>query len=334
VTPLSPKGRRRRIRLLAVLSSAFVAVAVFAFASLWKGAASSPLRPNISNPSQAVSVIDPTTNRVLSTTGVGRYPQRIVADRNAVWVLNAQDETISRLDPQTRLVMHTFAPGALPTGLAVFADALWVATPLANRVLRLDESTDEVTARLPAPNPLFVAPGRGVLWVVGKNFSLVDPATGRRRVIADLHLRGYRPNSDSDNASLIAIGRTLFIDGAGTLMIRVDQATGGLRKSEFSGSPDTSRMVAADGSLWVTSAPQDQLLQIDPATADVVRKITVGDRPTGVTAGAGSLWVANSGEGTVTRINPTDGRILATIHVGGTPYDMTFAHGLAWVTML
>jgi YVTN family beta-propeller protein len=334
VVPLSPKGRRRRLRLLVALTCLLAALAVFAFAFLFTSGAPARLRPNITNPSQAVSVIDPSTNRVVSTTGVGRYPQRIVADRNAVWVLNFQDGTISRLDPRTRLVVHTFAPGAIPTALAVFADALWVATPLANRVLRLDESTDAVTARFRAPNPLWLAPGRRVLWVVGKTVSILDPATGRQRVLADLQVKGIRPNADANPGSVSALGRRLFFDGAGAHLMRVDQTTGTRRQAKISRLPETSRMVAADGSLWVTSFRQNQLLKVDPATLKVTRKITVGTGPVGVTAGAGSLWVANSGEGTVTRIDPADGRILATIRIGGTPFDITFAHGLVWTTML
>ena len=107
------------------------------------------------------------------------------------------------------------------------------------------------------------------------------------------------------------------------------------QSKEFGGQgAESARITAAKGSLWLTSPTLDRLLQVNPGSLVVIRKIAVGERPVGVCFGAGSLWVANSNDGTVMRIDPANGRVLATIRVGGTPFDMTFAHHLAWVTIL
>ena len=333
--PPRPVVRQRRFQFAAVLACVLVAAVVYAAVAFPRRAALSSTRPNVTNPTQAVSAIDPTTNRVVSTTAVGRYPGRIVADRNAVWVINAQDETISRIDPQTRNVVHTFAPGSIPTDLEPFADALWIATPLANRVLRLDESTDEVSARIPVRNPLFLGSGRGKLWVVGKAVQTVDPATYKRTLVFDPSLPGWRPTADANPGSAVVVGRRIVLSLAGAAVIRID-ATGAVRQSRFFKGQfaDSSRITAAKGSLWLTSPPFNELLQVDQGSLSVTRKIDVGARPVGVSFGAGSLWVANSSDGTVMRIDPANGRILATIRVGGTPFDLTFAHHLAWVTIL
>jgi len=329
--PPRPLLRRRRFQLAAVASVLFVAAAISAAVALSRNGAPSATRPNVTNPSDAISTIDPRTNHVVSTTAVGRYPERIVYDRNAVWVLNTQDQTISRIDPRTDVVVHTFAPGSIPTDLTVFANALWVATPLANRVLRLDESTDEVLARIVAPKPLFLASNRGRLWVVGKNLMMIDPATGKESVVFDPHIPDPRP---ANPGATVALGRWVFFDGAGVGISRIDTATHTAKIKRLNQFRDTSRMIAVNGSLWLTASQGDEVMQIDPSRLKVTKKITAGSRPIGVAFGAGSLWVANSGDGTVMRIDPASGRILATIRVGGTPYDMTFAHGRIWVTLL
>jgi len=333
--PPRPALRQRRFQFALVLACVLVAAVVYAAVGFSRGGALSSTRANVNNPTQAVSAIDPRTNRVVSTTTVGRYPARIAADRNAVWIINAQDETISRIDPRTRHVVHTFAPGSIPSDLETFANALWVATPLTNRVLRFDESTDEVGAQISAPNPLLLGSGSGRLWIVGRDVQTVDPATNKRMLIYNPNLTDFRPSADSDPGSVAVIGRRGFFSEAGAGVLSIDASTGSVRQARFAQQPpDSSRITVANGYLWLTSPPLNELLRVDPGSLAVTRKIIVGSRPIGVSFGAGSLWVANSSDGTVMRINPASGRVLATIRVGGTPYDLTFAHDLAWVTIL
>ena len=330
-----PVVRQRRFQFAAVLACVLVAAVVYAAVAFSRAdARPSATRPNVRSPTQAVSAIDPRFNRVVSTTAVGRYPARIVGDRNAVWVINGQDETISRIDPRTRSVVHTFAPRSIPTDLEAFANALWVATPLTNRVLRLDASTDEVTAQISAPNPLILGSGRGKLWILGENSQTFDPNTDKRTLVFDPKLPDSRPSADANQGSAVVIGRRIFFNFGGAAVTSIDASTGAIRRSRLAQFPDISRITVANGSLWLTSALSNELLQVDPGALAVTRKIAVGMRPVGVTFGAGSLWVANSSDGTVMRIDPASGRILATIRIGGTPYDMTFTHNLAWVTIL
>ena len=341
--PPTPRTRRRRmlrrsLGLVCVLVMAILA-GTFVFS---RGAAPSSIRPNVHNPTQAVSTIDPATNRVASTTHVGRYPARIVASRNAVWILDTQDDTISRIDPSTRLVVHTFTPGSVVSDIEAYAGSLWAAAPHANRVLRLDATTDGITSRIVAPSALLLASGRGLLWVSGTHLLTVDPKSEKSRVVSDRQYIAGKPSSygtsagiDANTSSTVMTGRWWFFDDAGGVVLRVDPATGKERQSRhLVGFDDATRMIAAQGALWLSSADRDALLRMDPDTLAWTMKVAVGSRPVGVTYGAGSLWVANSGAGTVTRIDPADGRVQATISVGGTPFDMTFARGLVWVTLL
>ena len=333
--PPRPLIRQRRFQLIAA-TTLTVAAAVVSVAVAFSQRGEPPSnRPNITNPTQAISAIDPRTNRVVATTAVGRYPDRIAFDRNAVWVINSQDRTISRLDPRTRLVVHTFAPGPIVTDLVVYADALWVTAPLANRLLRLDESTDEVTSRISMPNPLWVASGSERLWVGGNTLLSVDPAAAKATVVFDPHFRKNPPSADADPGGIAVFGRWVFADESGRQLFRVDPAASVMKVSrQLHRFGSTTRMVAAHGSLWLTHGDGNDLMRLDPVSLELTLDVHVGSQPVGVAFGAGTLWVANSGDGTVMRVDPASGRILATIRVGGTPYDVAFAHGVVWVTLL
>jgi YVTN family beta-propeller protein len=344
-----PLVRRRRFQLFVAGAAAVVVAVAFAAVALSRGGASSSTRPNVTNPTQAISAIDPRRNRVVSTTAVGRYPSRIASDRNALWVLNSQDETISRIDPRTHLVVHTFAPGPISWDIVAFGGSLWVAAPRAHRILRLDASTDELSARFTTSGPAFVASGDGKLWIGGSNLWTVEPITGKRSVVFDPRPSAInRLKGPIGTGPMVILGRRVFLDEGGVGIVRVDPSANAMTESQrfepsadamtqsldFGRFPDDSRMTVGRDSLWLTSSEADELMRVDPNSLEVGLRVKVGARPTGVAYGAGSIWVANNGDGTVMRIDPASGRILATIHVGGTPYELAFAHGLVWVTLL
>jgi len=335
-----PLVRRRRLQLFVALAAAAVAAVAFATVALSRGGAPSSIRPNVTNPTQAISAIDPGRNRVVSTTAVGRYPARIAGDRNALWVLNSQDETISRLDPRTRLVVHTFAPGPKPFDIAAFGGSLWVATPLAHRILRLDGATDEVSAGFTTSGPGLIASGDGKLWIGGLKLWALDPVSGKRSLVFDVRLSAVRRLKAPAFAPIsnVILGARMFVDEGGVAIVRLDPTTDAMTESQpferFVDADESSRMTVGEGSLWLTSTKTDELIRVDPNSLEVELRVKVGASPMGVAYGAGSIWVANSAAGTVMRIDPKNGRILATIHVGGTPYEMAFTHGLAWVTLL
>jgi DNA-binding SARP family transcriptional activator/streptogramin lyase len=344
-----PLVRRRRFQLFVAGAAAVVVAVAFAAVALSRGGASSSTRPNLTNPTQAISAIDPRRNRVVSTTAVGRYPSRVASDRDALWVLNSQDETISRIDPGTHLVVHTFAPGSISWDIVALGGSLWVAAPRAHRILRFDGSTDELSARFTTSGPAFVASGDGKLWVGGSNLWTVEPITGKRSVVFDPRPSALnRLKGPIGTGPMVVLGRRVFLDEGGVGILRVDASANSMTESQrfepsagamtqsldFSRFPDDSRMTVGGHSLWLTSSEADELMRVDPNSLDVALRVKVGVRPTGVAYGAGSIWVANNGDGTVMRIEPASGRILATIHVGGTPYELAFAHRLVWVTLL
>lgn len=75
----------------------------------------------------------------------------------------------------------------------------------------------------------------------------------------------------------------------------------------------------------------NSVVEIDPATQEIVGVIPVGERPSALAYGFDSLWVANGDDGTVMRVDPSNGRVLATIGIGGDLADLAIGYGSVWV---
>jgi YVTN family beta-propeller protein len=75
----------------------------------------------------------------------------------------------------------------------------------------------------------------------------------------------------------------------------------------------------------------DSVAVIDTASNHVVKDISLGGRPSGITAGAGAVWVADYDDGTVVRIDPESGRTRA-ISVGLEPRSVAVTSNAVWAT--
>ena len=63
--------------------------------------------------------VDPQTNSLTQTIGVGNAPGYFTVSTNAVWVANSLDDTISEIDPETNTVVDTIEVGDGPAAMAV-----------------------------------------------------------------------------------------------------------------------------------------------------------------------------------------------------------------------
>jgi DNA-binding beta-propeller fold protein YncE len=92
------------------------------------------------------------------------------------------------------------------------------------------------------------------------------------------------------------------------------------------------RLAVDPQALWVTSAPDGTLSQIDPGTAAVVGPpVHLEKGIAGVTTGAGSVWLSSPRRGEVLRVDPASGRVTARIDVGGRPGAIVFGGDRVWI---
>jgi DNA-binding SARP family transcriptional activator len=109
-------------------------------------------------------------------------------------------------------------------------------------------------------------------------------------------------------------GRAILL--AGALVLAGAVAAAAWQLTRGSGGP----AVAATGNAVV---------EIDPATGNVVTRIAVARTPTSLVASGGSVWAAAQDE--LTRIDTGRRRVAATVRVDPAPLDLAFGAGALWL---
>ena len=294
-----PAGRSR----WAIPVAAGVAVVIalgLAFALLRdSGGGLSAIAPN------SVGVLDPGSNRLVTDIPVGIDPESVAIGEGAVWVANVADETVSRIDPVTRARGRTIDVGDYPSDLVVGGGTVWVALGALAELTRINPEQDEAATAIPAL-------GEGV-------------ACGAPR------------------ASLAVGGGAVWFACEAADLGRIDIRTGraaqvglqaGLLTSASSVLPQFSDIAFGLGSLWIVNRAANSVVELDPATIQRLRDVTVGQSPTAIAVGAGALWVANFDDDTVTRVTvPGRGQTVETddFEVGDGPVDVAVGEGAVWV---
>src|SRR5262249_15231947 len=74
------------------------------------------------------------------------------------------------------------------------------------------------------------------------------------------------------------------------------------------------------------------LRRVDPITWQQVL-IPVGSDPVAVAAGGGSIWVANTSDGTIERVDPAHNQVIKRISVGARPTALAFDPEGVWVAV-
>lgn len=175
----------------------------------------------------------------------------IVLTQRSEGGLTVVPNSIAVVDSQTNQLVGDVALGRRPVAVAYGEDGVWVASADDGTVSRIDPQTRKVVAVLRVgPHAADVTTGFGSVWVAG----------GASSTVTRIDPKGN------------ALDRTLRFGNNGE-----------------SGAGSVSLIAAGAGAVWATRG-DDRLLQIDPATNDVVSTLRI-PAPTGLAAGFGAVWV-------------------------------------------
>lgn len=94
----------------------------------------------------------------------------------------------------------------------------------------------------------------------------------------------------------------------------------------------TYGLASSGGSIWAGGLTLGDVIQIDPGTGKVVRRLNVGARVFNLASAPGAVWAVANLTSTATRIDTRTGKVTATVRVGNGPYDIEWGFGSAWVT--
>ena len=353
VTPA--KRTRTRAVVLLLLALALVLLATAAAAGVLliggDGQAAKPLavsvQPTLAPDVDSVQHIDPATNTLVATVGVGRDPGGVAVAENAVWVTSELESTISRIDPDTGAVSKTVPLGNRPYDVVAADRHLWVVDQDALLYV-LDPQSLALVATLPTQqtgDPAFLAGSEAALWATLRcrcgTGGLILPFGDIHGGVIRLGFGGLSPRVDVikvPHASTTGIA-------VGEDAVWVPNDYGGLAELQRF-DPEAMTLAATipldggsagiavgAGAVWVANPLGDTVSQVDPATDRVADRIVVGDTPLAVAYGDGSVWVANRADGTVSRIDPATNAVVTTIDVGPSPDHIAVGTSGVWVTV-
>jgi class 3 adenylate cyclase/ABC-type branched-subunit amino acid transport system substrate-binding protein/tRNA A-37 threonylcarbamoyl transferase component Bud32 len=338
---LFPPLLLRRGRKLILAGTLLAVGAIVALFVLLSGGRSSALAAPL--PSSVVE-IDPESGELVGRIPVGSNPTTLAIGEEAVWVLNADDQTISRIDGKSKLP-KTFGIGSTPVDLVAGGGAVWVgnatvsptaqvALPVLSNVSRVDPHTFGVQGITELhseggggyPNDS-LAIGKDAVWVINPNRSVsrIDPRTGV--VVATVR------STSVDN---IAVGPTGIVWGLSfepdAAVVRIDPRTNRKTARISIPSRDLDDITVGAGAVWVSSAAEGTVWRIDPGPPVRQRTVPVAKGVDKLAFGEGSVWAVNPLRGTLSRIDPATSLVAQTIHVQGTPRDVAVADGRVWVS--
>ncbi len=300
--------------------------------------------------------LDPRSGKIVSVTEVGAEPQQIAVTPKGIWTSNLTENAVSRYDLLTHKVQTLGTPPE-PFAVVADAGNAWVSSLRSSSVITrfaafgtgtsagwgpLDPaSTSKI--HLPPPGAVSLALGSGYLWAVAgpkttpgtdDRVWLIDPASNE--VVRLLRL-GRQTTSIAFGGGAAWIGafaseRKIAStsppwEGASWLFSVNFGATGPQKQQYRLETGDTSgpsAVAVGDGKVWVLTCgtcnigvDNQKLLEFDPATRRVVKRIPLGSRnPNALAVGAGSVWFVNQVDASVTQLDPRTLRIVRTIPVG------------------
>jgi len=283
--------------------------------------------------------IDPATNRVVSSTTVGRGPDRMATTAGAIWVANIEDRTVARVSVATKEVRIVGgAPVAFHLASALNGD-VWLSSfeePFVTMIARRGRIVGGIHALAAAPvrvrlpgSAEALAVGGGYLWVTSPSDS------GGRDTVFQIDLRSRRVVSSLPVGAIPAFaafgyGSAWIANYKGDSVSVVRPGSERPEMIAVEGGP--LGIAAGGGAIWVVTFWSRELVRIDPETRRVLRRIPVGAGPLDVAVGAGAVWVTNRDDRTISRIDPSTNAISQTIRLAVAPYGVRVAHGRVWVT--
>lgn len=315
---VAPTRRRGRVLMLAAATIAVAAVTGIALVATRDDSTRSVRIPPHTTPSTRPT---PTTTKLPPTEpapGVIDFsPQttiisRLAASDGTIWATgysldSARGEApLFAFDARTGNMIHTFqVPVAAPFALNVTTHAIWIRGEATGStyLVKLDGNTGTVLGSRQLTLDGGLAVTDTAVWALdGSQLLRIDPNT--LQTVATVPLPGgglYPPTFVA--AGRLGIWLASPYDGN---VSHVNTTTNTIDDTIHAGD-HLSVMVELNRSLWVLD--NTNLVQIDPATHNVVRQVALGRRAYDLTTDGTYLYVATIGPGTAQRVDPATGAI-------------------------
>ena len=290
--------------------------------------------------SNSVSVINGSSNRVISTIDVGSPDAATYDSSNGyVYVSNCFSSSVSVINGSTNNVISTIDVGQHPSGAAFDSSNgyVYVANAYSNNVSVINGSTDSVIATISVgsgPSGVAFDPINGYIYVTNyesDNVSVINGSTNN--VISTIDVGSYPQRAAFDSANG-------YVYVTNFLSNNVSVINGSSNKFistvDVGSYPHGVAFDPTNGYIYVTNDGSGNVSVINGSTNNVISTIDVGSSPYGAVfdSSNGYVYVTNTGSGNVSVINGSTNRVISTISVGLGPLGAAFdsANGYVYVT--
>jgi YVTN family beta-propeller protein len=244
--------------------------------------------------------IDPATDHLVRTIGVGASPLGVAVIGGSVWVADYQGSQVSRINPATGKVTATVGVGQAPDSFAVIGQRLWVFDQGQQAASVLNQARRKVQRTVPLTvQSGFASAGAGRVWIPdleGATRTVIglDAATGRVRTTV-------RTAPHPSEVAFAFGSGWVTCEGA---VIRFSPRTGAVQATIRDAAAGFDGIAADDGAIWVADSNGGVVDRISPATSKITGSVRVGSGPRHIIAISGDLWVDNFADGTLMRLHP------------------------------
>ena len=269
----------------------------------------------VSVSSNAVQIVDTTTNMVVQTTYVGRSPHEafFAPDGTAVWAAVRGEDYVAVISAETGEVLDRIETAKGPSKVVFSPDGTraYVNHLMTNELAVIDVATREVTDRVVIPAEaggsadLAVSPDGEEVW-------LGHPATGRTTVIDTTTLMVKAvletgPRTNHPNFATVGGMDYAYVTVGGLNQTKVYRRTDGGEPEltatiENSGVAPHGIWPSPDGTrLYVALQKSDAVDVIDTATNTVVETLRVGQDPQALVYVGGAVPDGSDGAANLTQ---------------------------------
>ena len=284
--------------------------------------------------SDTVSVIDPTTYKVIETLKVGRQPQHVVPswDLKTLWVLNDMGNSVTAIDPVTGKLGRTL-PVDDPYNMYYTPDGKYaiVVAEAMQRLMFREPETMKLVNSLKVPckgvdHMDFSADGRYLIASCEFEGKLIKVDVESQKMVGSVEIN---PKAMPQDVKLSPDGKIFYVaDMMSDGIFMIDGAKPSIIGFIPTGKGTHGLYVSRDSkTLYISNRGEGSISLLDLATSKLVQKwkLPNGGSPDmgGVSADGKVLWLSGRYNQEVYAIDTTDGHLLARIPVGKGP------HGLA-----
>ena len=284
--------------------------------------------------------------------GVGAQTSAIAYGEGGVWVAYYQDDGnhLARIDPGTGKVVDDIKVDTGPSwesgggGLTVGDGSVWLTggSGRGSLLVRVDPVAGRVTADIELGEGWgadVVVDASGV-WVMSfarggdgpVRVDRVDPATNQ--VVATI------PLQEDYGHFLVAVGGRIVAqtnqtskdrEVGGAVLYFIYSTTNAIARREPIGFYAWPAVGDVGAQLWLNAGPD--LIEMDPATGDVIAQFAVPSTGDAISVGAGGVWfLAASNRAAIHLFDPATGQVGGSVDIpGSSPVAFAVAPHAIWV---